>query len=315
MPESLTPSHRVRVDALDVIVQDVIAALKLRGTTPELPTGLPLLDKAIWGLHRGEVTILAARPGEGKTSMALQIAYHLAQQGKRVLFVSLEMSREQLVERLLVQITQVDAWTLRTGQDLAPMLERLGAMNGLFKTLKLRVVDGIGYTMSQLQHLLNEVAEHAGGAPDVLVLDFIQLIALEHGMQKFDAIAEYLRSLKELGVRYNMATLICSQINRESGKNAKSKPRLENLKGSGSLEELADCVLMCWWQELGTEENPQGLKYWLLVEKQRNGPPGQMIPMRFDKEKLTFYSAEEPIAGWVGTSAALPKEESDGAPF
>ena len=298
MPESPTYPHHTRIESLDQLVHTVIDELKQRGKVPELPTGLTLLDSAIWGLHRSEVAVIAARPGEGKTTLALQISKTLADQQKRVLFVSLEMTRHQLMERLLVQLTQFDAWNLRTGQKLDELLAKLEPLAGYFKDVNLRLVDSVGYTVPELQHLLNQMVDLGGGAPDLLVLDFIQLIRLEPGMQKFDAIAEYMRSLKELAMRHKMAVLICSQINREGGKNSKNRPRLENLKGSGAIEELADCVIMNWWQELGTEENPQGYKYWLCIEKQRNGPPGQMVPVRFDKDRLTFHDVEEAVSQW-----------------
>lgn len=67
---------------------------------------------------------------------------------------------------------------------------------------------------------------------------------------------------------------------------------------SGAIEELADCVLMLWWQELGTEEEPQGTRYWVCVEKQRYGPPGQKVPIQFDKDHLTFLAAEHPVTEW-----------------
>lgn len=298
MAESESQQHRVRIESLDILVQQVVADLKTRSQTPELPTGLPMLDEAIWGLHRNEVTVIAARPGEGKTTLALQIGLHLADEHKKVLFVSLEMTRHQLTERILVQLTQFDAWNLRTGVKLEEFLEKLAPLNnGFFKDLNLRLVDGFGYTIPQLQHLLNQMVKEGGGPPDVLIVDFIQLIAPE-GLQKFDAISEYLRSLKELAMRYNMAILICSQVNREGVKQAKQRPKLEHLKGSGAIEELADCVIICWWQELGTEENPQGTKYWLCIEKQRHGSPGQMISVRFDKNRLTFHSTDETVAEW-----------------
>ena len=74
---------------------------------------------------------------------------------------------------------------------------------------------------------------------------------------------------------------------------------------SGALEELADCVVMCWWEELGSEEKPKGLKYWFLIEKQRHGPPGQMIPVRFDPHRLTFHAVADEVAEWANNGAPV----------
>ena len=219
---------RPRIESVDVIVQSVLTALEARGQEPELPTGLPMLDAAIWGLHRAELTVLAGRPGEGKTSAALQFARHLAEQHKRVLFLSLEMTREQIAERLMVQVTQTNAWTLRQGQGLDDLKARLAPLDGFFKDLSLRLVDGTGYTTEQVRHVLQEMVDKGGGVPDVLVVDFVQLASTDQMQTPAQTIQEYLRTLKELAMRHRMAVLALSQLNRESTKAAKGRPRLEH---------------------------------------------------------------------------------------
>ena len=114
---ALDPAPSPEVVGMDKLVKEVLAQIRQRANIPELPTGLARVDEAIWGLHRTEVTVIAARPGEGKTTMALQIAGHLAQLHKRVLFLSLEMNVHQIVERWLIQLTKTNAWELRTGQS------------------------------------------------------------------------------------------------------------------------------------------------------------------------------------------------------
>lgn len=283
---------------MDKLVKEVLVQIRGRGTVPELPTGLERLDDAIWGLHRTEVTVLAARPGEGKTTMALQMAGHLADLHKRVVFLSLEMNVHQIVERWLIQLTHTNAWQLRTGQDTEAFCAKVETLDGYFSALTFRCLDDLGVTVSELTDMLNEMVR-TGPPADVLFIDFIQLIeAEEDGVSDMEAIKQYLRALKRLAKRHDMAVVVCSQINREGGKSGKMAPKLIHLKGSGAIEELADCVLMLWWQELGTEEEPQGTRYWVCIEKQRYGPPGQKIPIQFDKEHLTFLAAEPPVAAW-----------------
>ena len=306
MPESTTPPPPHPMVGMDKLVKEVLAQIRLRGNTPELPTGLARLDDAIWGLHRSEVIVLAARPGEGKTTMALQMAGHLADLHKRILFLSLEMNVHQIVERWLIQLTHTNAWDLRTGASTGAFCDKVDTMDGYFAALNLRCLDDLGVTVSEITDLINEMAK-TDAPPDVLFIDFIQLIEAEQdGVSDMEAIKQYLRSLKRLAKRYNMAVVVCSQINREGGKSGKLAPKLIHLKGSGSIEELADCVLMLWWQELGTEEEPEGTRYWVCVEKQRYGPPGQKVPIQFDKEHLTFLAAEHPVSEWTDNDVRVP---------
>lgn len=297
MPESSPLAAGLHIEGLDTIVAALIQDLQSRGQTPELPTGIPLLDQTIWGLHRAELMVLAGRPGEGKTTLAIQICRHLIERQKRVLFVSMEMTRQQIAERLLVQMTQFDAWHLRTGVHTEEFITLVTGLRPHLDGLNLRIVDRCGYTIAQMQHLMHQLVTEGGGAPDVLIIDFVQLIRLEGGMQRFDAIAEYLIALKELAMEHNMAILICSQINREGIKQGQ-QPKLENLKSSGAIEELADCVVMSWWEELGKKEQPAGMKYWLLVKKNRYGSPGDQIPVRFDKAHLTFHALDDKVEAW-----------------
>lgn len=291
----------INLEALESIVERVIEEIRARGPEPELPTGLKALDQAIWGLHRKELCVISARPGEGKTSMGLQIARNLVAHDKRVLFLSFEMTKEQLVERFLVQMTQADAWDLRVGRNVEDFVTKVREYSEFFKNANLRIMDDVGRTAVELKHVMNKIQELTGGAPDVLILDFIQQIRGEGDLKKNEAVEEYLQTLKDFGKEFNMATLVLSQNNREGAKAKKAPPSLEHMKDSASLEELADCVLMPWWQELGSEEKPEGTKYWICVPKQRYGTPGQRIPVNFVKEKLTFEDVEDTVSGWKPT--------------
>lgn len=280
---------------LDALVRDVLVKVQQRGREPELPTGLGGLDEAIWGLERGSVHVIAARPNEGKTALSLQIATHLADRHKRVAFLSLEMTTHQLVERYLVQLTQTDAWQLRKGLDIAAFVEKVNTLLPMMANMNLRIIDNCGYTKEELRFLVNKLTQH-DGLPDVLVIDHLQNAHGEPGMQRFDSIAEYVQTLKELAMRHHLAVLLCSQINREGSK--KKRPTMSDLKGSGSIEEKADCLMLLWWEDLGTEEQPMGKKFWILVEKNRNGPKGAQVPIQFDSNKLTFHSLSEDFVRW-----------------
>ena len=281
-----------QIEHITKVAERVLRDIRDRGKEPELPTGLTLLDENIWGLHRTELLCLAAKPGEGKTTLALQWAHFLAISEKKVLFVSLEMTSEQLVERMFIQMTQFDAWDLRTGANREEFFNKIKPFVEGLHELGLIFSNCVGYTINEIRQILSDIESNNGYCPDVMFIDFIQLIAPENGVPKHEAIAEYLRSLKELAMEKNMAIVVCSQMNRAVYGNKERRPSLHNLKGSSGLEELSDCVIMCWWEELGQVENPTGTKYWLLIEKQRHGQPGIAVPVIFDPRHLTFSSKD-----------------------
>lgn len=223
----------------------------------------------------------------------------MANIGKKIVFMSLEMTKMQIVERFLVQVTQVSAWDVRTGKEKQNFIDKVTPMIPEFETMNFRVIDDMGRTVNEIKQVIRELERQAGAAPDVIIIDFVQLIKSDAKEIRSEAIGEYLNDLKELAQKHNIAILVCSQLNREASKNTKGRPKLANLKSSGAIEELADCVLMAWWEELGTEEHPEGFKYWIIVGKQRFGSPGAMVPVVFDKDKLTFHEAHEKVTEWV----------------
>jgi len=272
-----------RIERLDGILNNVIINLSQRGSTPRFPTGLEDLDEHIWGLHKKEMIILGARPAEGKTSLGLQIAWSLSNSQKRVLFLSLEMSKEQLVERLMSHVMEIENSRLRRGNIDDGIKDKIEAFKKIVSELPLLITDNIGYGMQEIDYLVR----NADPPFDVVVLDYIQLCRLGHFRSRVDAITEYLRAIKELSVRYNFAAMVLSQINRAATDRKNQRPMLQDLKGSGSLEEHADTVMLLYWPYNNEKQCEDKSKFEIMIEKQRHGPIGR-VELDFLPEYFKF---------------------------
>ncbi len=268
------------ITSLETILENLVKDIKSRGHSPELPTGLERLDNKIWGLHRGEVCIIGGRPSEGKSALAMQMAHNISDMHKRVVFVSLEMTKEQLMERLFCSLMDIDSWDLRTGKLPEHFEEKLKTFTSLLENKPMRIFDMYGYEYKQIEQIIDALPH----PPDALFLDYIQLISPDGGDPR-EAMVNYLRQMKALAMRRNMAVVICSQLNRTTLAGKSAKPELHHLKQTGALEEVADCVLLTWWKTM--EDDPEDAKtdYVIRIAKQRHGPvcdvTVKFLPNRF----------------------------------
>ena len=260
------------IERLDGILDNVVVNINQRGSTPRFPTGLEDLDEQIWGLHKKELLVLGARPAEGKTSLGLQIAWSLSNSQKRVLFLSLEMSKEQLVERLMSHVMEIDNSNLRRGSVTDEIKEKIEAFKSIVSELPLLITDNIGYGMEEIDYLVR----NADPQFDVVILDYIQLCRLGRFHSRVDAITEYLRAIKELCVKHDFAAVVLSQINRGATDRRDRRPMLQDLKGSGSLEEHADTVMLLYWPYNNEQQCEDKNRFEILVEKQRHGSIGRV---------------------------------------
>ena len=263
-------------------IRDLAEAYLSVALPPPIPTGFSQIDK--WtggGLHRKSIVVIAARTGEGKSAWALDLARHMAfDSHAKVLYLSLEMSKLELTERLLCQsmllpIVRLEA--LRAAGTLAalyrPLMERLGEV-------WLHLEDERGAQIDQLDALMEETQGHV---PDVLVIDHLQNIPLQYGTTRADALQTYMADLKAFVKRRNLVCLLCCQINRQG----KEKPSKEHLKSSGAIEENADLIFI--GNRVGYDASkPPSLEdsvvdYEWWVAKHRRGPEY--------KFNLTFHPA------------------------
>ena len=255
-----------------------------RGKSPEIAlTFLPELNRKIWGLHKKKMTIIASRTSQGKSSLALQMAYDTAKQGKPTLFLSLEMYEEDIIERLFCLSQKIDNFELLSGK-FKNYQEQWKAFVEELDNMPLVITDMLGKTWEEIDAYLGVLTKK----PEVLIIDHLQEAksALLHNQK--EVIEEYLKKLRIMAIRDNFALVICSQINRASQNDKPgSEPQLHHLKSSGFVEEGSDVVILLHWPWHYTKTENKN-KFVLNVAKNRNGRTG-WIEIKYKPEHYWFY--------------------------
>lgn len=260
--------------------------LKGRGREPEMSLkSLPELNKKIWGIHRKKLTLIGARTSQGKSAFALQIAHDLASQGHPVLFLSLEMVVEDMLERLFCNVREVDNYDLLSG-NFEKYINDYVEFAAHCESVNLSITDFIGKTWQEIDSFLNKLSVK----PAVIILDYIQTIAGLSNKSK-EVIDEYIRKFREMAIRHNFAGIICSQINRTYVEEDNKEPQLHQLKGSGFLEEHSDMILLLHWAHKYDESKPRE-EYKLIVAKNRNGRTGY-FKLRYIPQFYKFFDWED----------------------
>jgi replicative DNA helicase len=263
---------------------------KIRG----IPTGFKDMDNILAGLQRSDVFVLAARPSMGKTALALNLAHNVAVQSKEpVLIFSLEMSKEQLVDRLLSMESGVDAWALRTGNLTDSDFEKIGQAMGTLSEAPIFIDDTPGITVSDLRtKARREAHQHPLG---LVIVDYLQLMSGggRYGSEgnRVQEISEISRGLKGVARELNVPLLALSQLSRSVESRSPQIPQLSDLRESGSIEQDADVVAFIYREEYYNPETDRKKITDILIKKHRNGPTGG-IELYFDNEKQRFRSLD-----------------------
>lgn len=271
------------------------------GTYRGLPTGFLDLDRITGGMPRGEMIILAARPSIGKTSLAISIAANVAATGKRVGIVSLEMSGEQLYQRLLFQVARMDSQKYNEGLLSKDDLALLSDFRGTLKSLPLVIRDNVGNRIESVSAAARRLK--ISNKIDLLVIDYLQLIR-GLGENLYESVTNVSGELKALARRLDISVLVACQINRKVEDRPDRKPRMSDLRDSGAIEQDADQIWLIHRPEYygivfdGNGRDVRG-KAEIIVSKNRNGRTGAAW--------LTFvskYAGFENLA--VGTETGMP---------
>jgi replicative DNA helicase len=259
-----------------------------------VPTGFPDLDTLLSGLHKSDLVILAARPSMGKTSLALDIARNAAvRHNVPVGIFSLEMSSEQLVDRMLAAESYVSAWNIRTGavraeEDFAKIRDALESLS----KAPIFIDDKAGNNILAMRAVARRLKrEHGVG---LLVVDYLQLMAptsTRASDSLVQQVTEISRSLKSLAREIEVPVLALSQLSRDVEKRG-GKPRLSDLRDSGSIEQDADVVMFIHRDDKRNPENGKPNVAEVLIEKHRNGPTGH-IELYFDDKRATFLPMDK----------------------
>lgn len=268
---------------------------KLNETKGELrgvPTGFKNLDQYLSGLQNSDLIILAARPSMGKTTLALDIARQAASNHKiSTVIFSLEMSSQQLVDRMLAAESRVNAWNLRTG-NLKTENEFTKIRDSLDKLSKAPIFidDQAGNSMAKMRSVCRRVQrEHGLG---LIVVDYLQLMSTSKNYDSMvNQVTEISRSLKALAKEFNVPVLALSQLSR-AVESRGGRPRLSDLRDSGSIEQDADVVMFIHREDKGKDESERTNIAEILIEKHRNGPVGK-VDLYFDEKTTTFMNLEK----------------------
>jgi len=262
-----------------------------RGELIGIPTGFTDLDKLLGGMQRSDLLILAARPSVGKTSLALSMAHNAAKKFKqRIALFSLEMSSEQVVQRLISSETRIDSQRLRRGEIAEDEWDRFMKATGDLAETLIFIDDTPGISALELRTKARRL--HAEFGLDLIVVDYLQLMRgdmrSENRVQEISAIS---RALKALARELNVPVLAISQLSRSVESRTDKKPILSDLRESGALEQDADVVIFIYRDELYNENTDRKNIADVIVAKHRNGPTGT-VALYFQKELALFREAE-----------------------
>ena len=263
-----------------------------KGMLRGLPTGFADLDNILSGLQKSDLIILAARPSMGKTTLALDIArMSSVTHEKSVLIFSLEMSSQQLVDRMLSAQSRVNAWNLRTGhlssdRDFSQLRDSLDKLS----KAKIYIDDQPGNSIVRMKALSRRLKMEKG--LDLIVVDYLQLMTTSKNYDSMvNQVTEISRSLKSLAKELDVPVLALSQLSR-AVESRGGKPRLSDLRDSGSIEQDADVVMFIHREDKGKDESEKTNIAEILIEKHRNGPTGK-VDLYFDEKTTTFLNLEK----------------------
>ena len=263
---------------------------ELRG----VPTGFADLDNKLAGFQKSDLIILAARPSMGKTTLALDIARKAAVNHKvPVAIFSLEMASNQLVDRMLAAESQVDAWKLRTGHNLSVEhdFKAIGEAIGRLSEAPIYIDDQAGNNILKMRAVARRLKNEKGLG--LIIIDYLQLMIPTNARANdnlVQQVTEISRSLKTLARELEVPVLALSQLSRAVEQRG-GKPRLSDLRDSGSIEQDAD-VVMFIHREIDQEAGGRKEEAEILIEKHRNGPTGT-VKLYFDQKKTTFLSVDK----------------------
>ncbi len=257
-----------------------------------VPTGIKDLDRVIMGLNKTDLILLAARPGMGKTSFALNIAEYAAiNKEKKVAFFSLEMSKEQLASRMLSTKGQISGQNLRTGKLTDKEWERLIEAGDILSKAQIYIDDTPGITIPEMKAKLRRL-----GNVDLVVIDYLQLMSSAKRIDnRVQEISEITRNLKIMAKELDVPVLTLSQLSRASEQRTDHKPVLSDLRDSGSIEQDADIVMFLYregyYENGDVSEDKDNNSGECIVAKNRHGET-RSVPLHWQGEYMRFTAQE-----------------------
>lgn len=253
--------------------------------------GLPELDAITAGMHDGELIIIAARPGVGKTALALGIGIYAAAAGAQVVMASMEMKAIELSKRAISFVSDVDSQAIRIGALTEEQWEQAITGTEYIDTLPFEVIDTPGVTVAALARRCRKLKRQ--GKLRLLIVDYLQIMSASNSrLNREQQISEISRGLKKLAMELSIPVIALAQLNRGLENRLDRRPQLSDLRESGSLEQDADVVLFVHREEMGKKGAASSGPAEIIVGKQRAGPLGD-IPVHYEGKTTKFSSREQ----------------------
>lgn len=289
LKQDLTSLENILTDSFDRMEE----LHRNKGALRGIPTGYRDLDNMTAGLQPSDLIILAARPAMGKTTLVTNLAYNVATIAKKsVLFFSLEMSKEQLVDRMLADASGVDAWNIRTGnlsdEDFGKLSEAMGEM----AEAPIYIDDTPGVTVLEMR---TKARREAHNNPlGLIIVDYLQLMqpSGRSDGNRVQEVSEISRGLKLIAREMNVPVIALSQLSRTVETRTPQIPQLADLRESGSIEQDADIVAFIYREEYYNPDTDRQRITDLIIAKHRNGPVGR-VELYFHPERLRFMSLDK----------------------
>ena len=246
---------------------------KTKGQITGVPTGLIDVDRTTSGLQKSDLVILAARPSMGKTAFALCVAKNAASKGNRVMIFSLEMSKEQLTQRLLAMESLIDATKLRTGDLNTEDWKALSKAADALDKAPIYIDDTPGMPLMEMKNKCRRLKEKEG--LDLVIVDYLQLMEMGGRVESRQLeVAALSRQLKQMARELECPVIALSQLSRASEQRKDNRPVLSDLRDSGAIEQDADVVFFLYRDEVYNPETETPGECEVIIAKQRNGPIG-----------------------------------------
>ena len=289
LKQDLTSLENILTDSFDRMEE----LHRNKGALRGIPTGYRDLDNMTAGLQPSDLIILAARPAMGKTTLVTNLAYNVATIAKKsVLFFSLDMSKEQLVDRMLADASGVDAWNIRTGnlsdEDFGKLSEAMGEM----AEAPIYIDDTPGVTVLEMR---TKARREAHNNPlGLIIVDYLQLMqpSGRSDGNRVQEVSEISRGLKLIAREMNVPVIALSQLSRTVETRTPQIPQLADLRESGSIEQDADIVAFIYREEYYNPDTDRQRITDLIIAKHRNGPVGR-VELYFHPERLRFMSLDK----------------------
>ena len=255
-----------------------------------ISTDYKSFDEKLGGFKRGDLIIVAARPSMGKTAIALNFAQNVAKKNRHVAIFSLEMSKEQLTDRLIAAAMAVDSWKLQKGKLTEDEFARMGDALETLSHSKIYLDDSpAGEGLTSIKSKARRLKMESG--LDLIVIDYLQLMSNGNSLNRVQEVSEISRGLKSLARELDVPVIALSQLSRQLESRPDKRPVMSDLRESGSIEQDADIIAMLYRDDYYNEFSETPGVTNVLIRKNRNGPIGQ-VDLKFEKSQQKFYEIE-----------------------